>query len=496
MGDYDDDIQIPFGMELTYMGAEDEYNSEQPTIDNQTSKIQVPFSLDSPYLTTGEYEDVPDKEIDLDFLVCDKRYLTPQASEMPTGTAMVGLLRKELAALFHESTATMIRYHRDEFTDKWHSLLGMSAFDETQPTLPQGYFRPGRFLAPERVEGYFNKYIAVYFEHTNNDKNDGLFRLSSDLAGRYLYRHWLRMHHGRPPFQRHHFLAKPIEFVQRGGLMGKEPLVTDLPYVLTFHRSLCDSVAAREDDIKPDNRWKRNKEMKSGVASSTEKKYPQCSPDFCPCLSERPLSYRQHGFRLGHLFRSLFMVVDSCHRDNAIPGKEYEQGLCADYDINPAPELRRYEQRERWINWAVSRHQVLLVKAGDDGHLSTPVSFQPLFNSGRALPVDRENCGSWEDVVRVRLDHALEFVEDLIRREEKALPHVRQAAEALEDELDELCEQWIGRVLEHAAKVGVDNNGFTWQATRRALARLKGEAFDTEQVTPEWEGLARWFPGG
>jgi hypothetical protein len=52
----------------------------------------------------------------------------------------------------------------------------------------------------------------------------------------------------------------------------------------------------------------------------------------------------------------------------------------------------------------------------------------------------RDDYGSWEYAVRLRLDHALEFIEDLIRKEEEVLPHVRQAAEALDLELDGLCE--------------------------------------------------------
>ena len=151
---------------------------------------------------------------------------------------------------------------------------------------------------------------------------------------------------------------------------------------------------------------------------------------------------------------------------------------------------------ETYRDWRLSRFRVLLVRTGDEAHLSAPISFQSLFDSHQAFPIGRDDYGSWEYAVRVRLDHALEFIEDLIRREEEALPHVRQAAEALDLELDELCEQWTGRVLEHAAEVGFDNNGFTWQAIRRARARLNGEAFDMYQVAPDWKWLKGWFLGG
>lgn len=265
----------------------------------------------------------------------------------------------------------------------------------------------------------------------------------------------------------------------------------------------CNNVVSRENYIIPDERRRCKVSIANAVSQNTTgKKYPRLrSPGFAPCPSEGPLSYREHGFRLGHLFRSLFMVADGSEDDPAYYPKESEKWRCSDYSVASAPErgrfqLGRFEHMEKWVDWRRSRYRVLLVRTGDDSCLSAPISFQPLFDSGRTLPIGRNDYGSWEDAVRVRLDHALEFIEDLIRREKEALPHVRQAAETLDAELDELCEQWIGRVLEHAAEVGFDNNGFAWRAIRRARARLNGEAFDTYQVAPDWKWLRAWFMGG
>ena len=140
---------------------------------------------------------------------------------------------------------------------------------------------------------------------------------------------------------------------------------------------------------------------------------------------------------------------------------------------------------------------MLLVKTGDDDHsLSAPISFQPLFESGQVVPLD---CGDHpgegynpEHMVRVRLDHALAFVEGLIRREEKALPHLQEGRESLQNELNELCDGWINRVLEHASSVGWDKNGFTWMAMGRARARVNGEAFDGNQIAPSWDDISMW----
>lgn len=44
--------------------------------------------------------------------------------------------------------------------------------------------------------------------------------------------------------------------------------------------------------------------------------------------------------------------------------------------------------------------------------------------------------------------------------------------------------------MEHVAQVGIDRNGFTWEAVRRAKAALNGEAFDMNQIDPLWNRLS------
>lgn len=209
-------------------------------MEDDNCHILVLFSLDAPYFTTGEMEDVPSEKISLDWPGCDESYLTPKVSEMPTDEVMVKLVRSELEALFHEKTAEMIRYdYLKRYRLKWWSLVSMNYFDETLPTLPDGHFQPW-----DNVEDYFNKHFAIYFQCTNPDKEDR-FLPPSDGIGRYIYRYWLQMHRGRPPFQRHHFLAAPIEFSSGRDTFEKtHHLVTDLPYVLAFHKSLVCQVRA------------------------------------------------------------------------------------------------------------------------------------------------------------------------------------------------------------------------------------------------------------
>jgi hypothetical protein len=51
----------------------------------------------------------------------------------------------------------------------------------------------------------------------------------------------------------------------------------------------------------------------------------------------------------------------------------------------------------------------------------------------------------------------------------------------------------LTRCWSNVANVGLDADGFTWHASRRARARLSGEAFDVEQTLPERESVARWY---
>jgi hypothetical protein len=207
--------------------------------------IMVPFSLDAPYLTTGEMEDVPSTEIHPEWPGRDENYLTPGVSETPTNTTMVKLLRSELTTLFHDKTAEMIRYdYQKRYRVKWWSLLSMNRFDETLPTLPDGYFQ-GPYH--HNVKDYFNKHFAIYFQPSDSDKMRQVLG-ASDGIGRYVYRYWLQMHRGRPPFQRHHFLVAPIEL--SNGYKGRY-LVADLPYVLALHKSLVCQLRAAYSPLLP-----------------------------------------------------------------------------------------------------------------------------------------------------------------------------------------------------------------------------------------------------
>ncbi|KAI1323560.1 hypothetical protein F5Y16DRAFT_403353 [Xylariaceae sp. FL0255] len=147
------------------------------------------------------------------------------------------------------------------------------------------------------------------------------------------------------------------------------------------------------------------------------------------------------------------------------------------------------EQWEKELDWKIPQFSVLLCRTGDDTHLSSPVSFQSLYDSGKASLVQRLDCDGDVDVVRIRLDTAVQFILDLIHRECEAISEVGLSAEKEKGEHLEACDKWVDLVMAHAAIVGIDNNGFTWEAVRRANAALNGEAFHMVQVDAIWDHL-------
>lgn len=55
-----------------------------------------------------------------------------------------------------------------------------------------------------------------------------------------------------------------------------------------------------------------------------------------------------------------------------------------------------------------------------------------------------------------------------------------------------LFETWLEEVVSHCDEVGMDNNYHMWLVSRRAIARVNGEAFEDDQVYPFWGRLRLW----
>ncbi|KAF5665570.1 hypothetical protein FCIRC_10497 [Fusarium circinatum] len=198
-------------------------------------------------------------------------------------------------------------------------------------------------------------------------------------------------------------------------------------------------------------------------------------------------SWREHGYHMSHLFRALYLVVDK----QSLPentGISHELPGLEGYD--------RIHKLDHLVEKEVERCTILLVKTGDDAHISSPISFLPLFEGGLAMNVDRDDyTGGPEDeetAVRVKLDVAVRFIWDLLQREKDFFDELEKRDQVLEEEQDTRFQAWLEDVVSHCEEVGMDHNLFMWFASRRALARANGEALDEEQVYPVWERLRNW----
>lgn len=226
---------------------------------------------------------------------------------------------------------------------------------------------------------YLNKQIMVYFEPTSVSSTEG------DRVGRYVYREWLRLHDGRPPFQRHSFFAKAAHICDKGP--------RSLDELTKFHKALCGLVSVHLDDM-VDFYPEIDQEMETKAVLKRR-------PLFGPRPSRRVQSWRDHGHNMCHLFQALYMVVDDQSASEARgPSRARREGEDATLYLE-----REHERR-------LSRYTVLLVKTGDETQLHSPISFLPLYEAGLALDVGRHDYdgASEETVVRVKLDTAVRFV--------------------------------------------------------------------------------------
>ncbi|KAF4976144.1 hypothetical protein FZEAL_7163 [Fusarium zealandicum] len=410
-----------------------------------------PFSVLSPYLITGFSiggdPTVPDLDVSREENSgYESNYLkAPSLHSLPE--EMPSLIRKELQIIFFEETALHLR-HQDTYKTWWRR-------DGTMTCVRRRHL-PARGIAPRDVIQFLNKEILVYFESISVDADDGA------KIARYIYREWLRLHHGRPPFQRDGFFAKAVQISDKGP--------RNLQQLSTFHKGLCQQLSTHLDDLVDFYPSTWSKAVKP--------------PFFEPVPSRKIQSWRDHGYIMRHLFRALYMVVDS-------------QALAEPAEPGPARQ-----DHDKWIFYhegvserSLARCTVLLVKTGDEAHLDAPISFLPLFDAGLASHVDRQDySGAFEETaVRVKLDVAVRFVRDLLRKEEEALDDIGRAAQELRDEQETFCKAWVDKVMTHSHEVGLDNNGYAWVALRRALARMNSEAFDQDQVHPLWESLRIWM---
>ncbi|RBA13187.1 hypothetical protein FPRO05_13614 [Fusarium proliferatum] len=374
----------------------------------------------------------------------NEKYLEPTRTTLKE---IPGLIYKELEIMFFEHSAEQILMYSD-LKIGWRADHCMKTVNTPRLSKP--------IVGPYHLDDWSNKEVMVYFEHRAVDTAD------SQKIARYIFREWLRLHNGRPVFQRGGFFGKPL-LLQENGPQNLEQLST-------FHADLSQYVSTHVEHLVE---FKRGRNWCSS--------YPGEEPP----KDESPgdiRTWREHGYHMSHLFRALYLVVDKQSLPDTT-GPYYEPPGLKGYD--------RIHKLDHRVAKQLKPCTVLLVKAGDDAHLSSSISFLPLFEAGLASNVNRDDYiggpGEEETAVRVSLDVAVRFVWDLLQREKAYFDELENKDQVLEEEQDNRFQDWLEDVMSHTEEVGTDHNLFMWFRSRRALARANCEAFDESQVYLVWE---------
>ncbi|KAF5634723.1 hypothetical protein F25303_8742 [Fusarium sp. NRRL 25303] len=157
----------------------------------------------------------------------DSRYLkTTSPPWISLSKDMQALIRKELQYMFFEETASYLR-SVDDYVTGWYATWDLPVARYRQPAQVK--------IDRDEIFKFFNKNIAIYIDTATVGEMD------LGYLGRYLYRAWLHLYKGRPPFQRGGFFAKPLR-------LSKE-LTGSLNALSSFHRDLTDTLSVHLDDL-------------------------------------------------------------------------------------------------------------------------------------------------------------------------------------------------------------------------------------------------------
>lgn len=95
-------------------------------------------------------------------------------------------------------------------------------------------------------------------------------------------------------------------------------------------------------------------------------------------------------------------------------------------------------------------------------------------------------------MVRVRLDTAIQFIWDLLQKEQNTSEEECQRAAQMREKQDLDCQAWVSNVITRYQQVGLEGQGDSWLAFRRALARTEKEAFNIDKLSLYTESLDKW----
>ena len=186
--------------------------------------------------------------------------------------------------------------------------------------------------------------------------------------------------------------------------------------------------------------------------------------------------------------------------DNARSNPPYMEAWPDRYKILPVcraiivvlDELVRECDKEDavYLDLEVQRQNVVMVRTGDEAGLSEPVSFESV--KDLALPLARPDIEKNSDIdaIRVPLATAVQFMVNLQRREEIAIPEsapgtavdpklcpFTHKTELYEDKITNV-DDWVDRVMERVDEMGIENVRVAQEAMETIQAARRGETPD------------------
>ncbi|KAI3391711.1 hypothetical protein diail_6873 [Diaporthe ilicicola] len=270
---------------------------------------------------------------------------------------------------------------------------------------------------------WLNQTTAIYFEPKFEKR--GPDNVQIRFIGRGLFAAWQMFDRERgeePNLQQRRYFAHPVM------LLG-EAETRPIADIIATHRRMCDALADAQDK---------------------------------PVSPKDPYSWVEHGAEMGVVYPSIIIVVDE-----ELP--RWKGNSEAD---------AREKMFEHW--------SVLLVRTGNEEHLSEPIDFSGLGDA--VLPLGRdESLQDNQKVVRVRLDTAVRFVMSLERREQDRCPRLTAMKKILDEDTFRGANKFAADSLAMAEKNGsIDRNFDTWDAVRKARACLDGEPLYVHPQSVEW----------
>uniref|UniRef100_A0A4E9E7S5 Uncharacterized protein n=1 Tax=Gibberella zeae TaxID=5518 RepID=A0A4E9E7S5_GIBZA len=189
------------------------------------------FSAYCPYLITCyDYSEDPtvqdfrvasDHSKEADICEYDSKYLkTISPPWNMLSVEMQHLIRKELRLIFFENTAAEIR-RLDEYNVVWRSFCDID--------LPPVKLPPLVNIKPEKITHFLNKEVMLYID-ADEIGYDGYKKV-----GTFMFREWLRLHEGRPAFQRESFVAAPMNLDQSFKSLQSFRNSTSISIIRYFH---------------------------------------------------------------------------------------------------------------------------------------------------------------------------------------------------------------------------------------------------------------------